>query len=166
MKTLIVLRHAKAEASSPDGQDIHRPLSERGRKDAERAGKALRKMDAVPDRVLCSPSTRTRETVESLMDKLKASPPVAFEDSIYEASSDGLMQLLRAQEGADRILLVGHNPGLEEFASRLASGSAGAMRFSTCAMARIDFEFDDWRALAEGSGKLAWLLDPDVVRRL
>lgn len=162
MKTLLLLRHAKAEASSPDGQDRHRALAERGRKDAGRIGKAIRKLGAAPDVILCSPSTRTRSTVERLLEKLEQAPPTLFEPSIYEASDEDLLKLLRAQS-ADRVLIVGHNPGLERLAARLLSSSPEAVRLPTCGFARLDFEIDDWRRVADAPGRLEWVLNPEIL---
>lgn len=166
MKTLLVLRHAKAEADSSDGHDLHRALALRGRKDAELAGKTLRKLGLVPDRILSSPSTRTRETVEIVVAKLKESPPVVYEDSIYDASVGALVHVLRAQEDSDCLLLVGHNPGLEQLLERLVSGGRATVSLPTCGMARVDFPVDNWNQIVEQPGELVWLLTPDVLKSL
>lgn len=166
MKTLLILRHAKAEADASDGQDIQRPLASRGRKDAELVGKVLRKLDLIPDRILSSPSTRTRETVEQVLAKLKESPAIVFEDSIYDASVGSLIHVLRAQEGADCLLLVGHNPGLEDLLGRLLSGGRLTVRLPTCGIARLDFPSDNWGQIVEEVAELVWFLTPDILKSL
>jgi phosphohistidine phosphatase len=162
MKTLFLLRHAKAEASSPDGRDLHRELAARGRKDAGRVGKAIRKLGAAPEVILCSPSTRTRSTVDCLLEKLKLAPLVVFEESIYEATAEDLLNVLRAQS-ADRVMIVGHNPGLEQLAALLLSSGSDSVRLPTCGFARFDFEIDDWRRAGEAPGRLEWVLNPEVL---
>jgi phosphohistidine phosphatase len=167
LKKLIVLRHAKAENMAPDGTDIHRPLSERGHRDAMITGKSLRKMEILPDLVLCSPATRTRQTTEGLLQKLKCHPPVQFVESIYEASVSQLIDLLAQQQEPETILLVGHNPGVEELVSQLIAPSAPPhLRLPTAGIARIDFAINQWSELPSATGELVWLASPDLLRPL
>lgn len=166
-KSLLVLRHAKAQPSSPDGSDIARPLSERGIKDAALLGKTLRKLELIPDRILCSPSTRTRQTAEHLLEKLTVEIAVTIEESIYEAGVGSLVHLIRHEEDADRLLLIGHNPGVEGLVSRLLTPQASlSIHMPTCGLARIDFEIDSWDDVVEHSGSLIWLTHPAILREI
>jgi phosphohistidine phosphatase len=167
VKTLIILRHAKAEASAPDGTDIHRPLSERGHRDALVTGKSLRKLELFPDRILCSPSVRTRQTVEGLLQKLKRDVPVIFDESIYEATTGMLLSLLARQEEAETLLLVGHNPGVEELVGRLISPAAPVpIPLPTAGIARVDLSIVHWSEIESTRGTLVWLASPDSLRPL
>ena len=122
---LIVLRHAKS--AWPDGvPDEDRPLARRGRRDAPQAGAWLKKTDHVPDRVLCSTAARTRQTLAALGD---IGAGEVYEDAaIYEASPGTLATLADANRDAERLLLVGHNPGLEQLAALIHSGQTGDYR--------------------------------------
>ena len=163
-RTLLILRHGKAEFSSSDGQDMSRRLSDRGHKEARLMGKVLRKTDTIPDRILCSPATRTRETTDSLLAKLRHFPEVVVNEGLYNASEGSLVQILRQQVDAVSLLLVGHNPGLEELVSHLiAPSNPPTIHLPTCGLARFDFEIDQWSELSEQLGRLVWLTTPDLL---
>ena len=129
MRELILLRHAHAgsHATGPDDRD--RVLSEVGVQEARAAGAWLREQGLLPDRVLCSPAARTRETLAVLGDL--GVVEVREEPSIYEASPGTLAALVDANRDANRLLLVGHNPGLEQLAALMHSGQTGDYRGMT-----------------------------------
>ena len=126
MRDLILLRHAHADAADAGQPDLDRPLSATGREEARAAGDWLREHGLLPDRVLCSPSARTRETLAALGDIGGA--PATLEPAIYEASPGTLAALVDTQRDAERLLLVGHNPGLEQLAALMHSGQSGDYR--------------------------------------
>jgi phosphohistidine phosphatase SixA len=126
MRELILLRHAHADAAAPGQDDADRPLSATGRDEARAAGDWLREHGLRPDRVLCSPARRTRETLEELGDI--GGPPATVEASIYAAEPGTLAALADANRDAERLLLVGHNPGLERLAALMHSGQSGDYR--------------------------------------
>lgn len=126
MRDLILLRHAHADAAGAGQPDLDRPLSPTGREEARAAGDWLREHGLLPDRVLCSPSARTRETLAALGDIGGA--PATLEPAIYEASPGTLAALVDTQRDAERLLLVGHNPGLEQLAALMHSGQSGDYR--------------------------------------
>ena len=127
MRTLILLRHAHAEPASSDQADLDRPLSAEGLAEAEAAGRWLSEQGLVPDRVLCSPSRRTRETLESVMGTIGFVEQRLVEQ-IYEATPGTLAALVDEHREAERLLLVGHNPGLERLAALMHSGQSGDYR--------------------------------------
>ncbi len=127
MRELILLRHAHAEAAAPGQDDADRPLSAEGRAEAEAAGKWLKEHGHVPDRVLVSPSRRTRETLEQVL-AIIGYVEQREDRRIYEATSGTLMQVVDEHRDIGRVLLVGHNPGLEQTAALLASGQSGDFR--------------------------------------
>ncbi|MFI6906674.1 SixA phosphatase family protein [Nonomuraea sp. NPDC050394] len=152
MRTLIVLRHAKA-AQVPGLADRDRPLTERGERDAGRAGDEIRALGYEPDLVLCSPSLRTRRTAELAFPERS----VSFERDIYEAYADELLALVRLQDPEARTLvLCGHNPGVHELALGLAGGDYG---FRPGSFAVIETA-SAWVDLWPGEGRLVTRWDP------
>ncbi|RZA20039.1 MAG: histidine phosphatase family protein [Lysobacteraceae bacterium] len=126
MRELILLRHAHAEPAASGQDDHQRSLSATGRAEAQAAGDWLREHGLRPDRVLCSNATRTRETWSALGDLGAAE--VRDDASIYDASPGTLAALADANRDAERLLLVGHNPGLEQLAALMHSGQSGDYR--------------------------------------
>ena len=127
MRRLILFRHAKAEPRSPGGQDIERPLSPRGRDDAAIMGAVLARAGLAPDLALVSPARRARDTWQWARD---AFPDAAMEvrSGLYNAAPEGVAAELDAgTDGAGTVMVVGHNPGLQELAvSLLSDGDASA----------------------------------------
>ena len=127
MRELILLRHAHAEPAAPGQADLDRPLSAEGLAEAESAGGWIKDNAWVPDCVLCSPSRRTRETLEAVLGEVGYIDQ-RIEPSIYEATPGGLIALADAHRDVGRLMLVGHNPGLERLAALLHSGQSGDYR--------------------------------------
>ncbi len=127
MRELILLRHAHAEPAAEGQPDIDRPLSAQGLAEAEAAGRWLAGQRLVPDRVLCSPARRSRETLEAVLGAI-GYVEQQLEPSIYEATAGTLAELADANRETERLLLVGHNPGLERLAALMHSGQSGDYR--------------------------------------
>jgi phosphohistidine phosphatase SixA len=127
MRELILLRHAHAEALTPGQADLDRPLSAEGLAEAEAAGRWLAGQRLVPDCVLCSPSRRTRETLEAVLGGI-GYVDQRIEDSIYEATPGTLIALADAHIDVSRLMMVGHNPGFERLAALLHSGQSSEYR--------------------------------------
>jgi phosphohistidine phosphatase len=168
MRRLLLLRHAKAERLQPGGRDHDRVLSERGRADAKKLGLYLARHAFVPDQAVVSAAARTRETWTLLAAAFAKSPPVSFEDRIYEATPQNILQVVKdtgPQIGT--LLVVGHNPGLQELAAMLiASGDIDARErlgedFPTSALAAISFAAEDWSGVHSRGGRLEHFVTPD-----
>lgn len=127
MRELILLRHAHAEPPAPGQEDFDRPLSLQGQAEAEAAGRWLLEHGYVPDRVVCSTARRTRETTEQALTAL-GYVEVRFEQRIYDATPGMLIQVVDEHRDIPRVMLVGHNPGLEQLAALLSSGQSGDFR--------------------------------------
>ena len=127
MRELILLRHAHAEPAENGLADIDRPLSPHGLAEAEAAGRWLLEQRLVPDRVLCSPARRTRETLEAVLG-LTGYVEQRLEERIYEAAPGTLAALLDEHKEVERLLVVGHNPGLEQLVALMHSGQSGDYR--------------------------------------
>jgi len=169
LRRLLLLRHAKAEPAHAGQDDHDRALTERGRTDAAAMARYLADQGYVPARILCSTSLRTVETIEPL---LKATPaPVEYCAALYLAPPGRLVAL--AQDAADddkALMLVGHNPGLEQCAALLAREAVKPKeqhrldileeKFPTAALAVLDFALTDWKDLSPGTGKLVDFVRP------
>lgn len=165
MRTLYVLRHAKSDWGDSSLKDFDRPLNDRGRKAAKAIGKELRKRKITPDLVLTSPAERAKQTLARLQDAHGASFDVREDQRIYLAEPEVLIDAIRsAPEDAKRLMIVGHNPGLQELVVALATPGElrdeAAEKFPTAAFAEIRFDAESWRDVAAGSGVLDILLRP------
>lgn len=175
MRRLLLLRHAKSDRSKQAGASLRddraRPLNARGKEAAALMGRYMREKKYAPSLVLCSTAVRTRETLELLLPALGASPEIRYEDSLYLAVWPRLLDAVRGAPGnASSLLMIGHNPGIEQLASALtarpktAAGRAladvMAQKFPTAALAVLDFRGDDWAAVKPGAGRLADFMRP------
>lgn len=171
MRRLLLLRHAKAERLQSGGRDHDRILAKRGRDDAAAVGAYLVRHKLIPDQALVSTSARTRETWTLVAKAFAAkTPPVEFEETIYEASPEAILKAVRTTEQAAKTLLVvGHNPGMQQLASMLiASGDVEARQrlleeFPTSAIAMISFAVQDWESLHANGGRLEHFVTPQTL---
>lgn len=164
MKVLTLLRHAKADWDGPSQRDFDRPLSARGRKAAAAMGEELRRLGLAFDRVVASPSRRTTETLERLGEAY-GPLPLTYDERVYLASVPTLLRIVQAADDAQhRLMIVGHNPGMEQLALALAGGGAlrdrTAEKFPTGALAELRFDVASWGEVDEGAGTLARFILP------
>lgn len=152
MRELILLRHAHALPAAPGQADLDRPLSTEGLAEAEAAGHWLAQHRLVPDCVLCSPSRRTRETLEAVLGVI-GYVDQRIEPAIYEATPGTLIALADGHAQAERLLLVGHNPGLEQLAALLHSGQSSDYRGMPPA-GIVVLRLSDRAALEPGAARL------------
>jgi phosphohistidine phosphatase len=167
MRRLLLLRHAKAERSQPGGRDHARVLTDRGRADAKTLGAYLARHDFIPDRALVSTSGRTRETWALLAAAFAKAPPASFEERIYDASPQTILQAIKdTAPDTGTLLVIGHNPGLQELAAMLiASGDIEARErlgreFPTSALATIGFAAETWGGVHAHGGRLEHFVTP------
>ncbi|MFU8790241.1 MAG: SixA phosphatase family protein [Methylobacter sp.] len=161
---LLLLRHAKSDWSV-DMDDFSRPLKKRGRRAAKQMGRWLAEQQLIPDAVLSSPATRALATAQRVCKQLGIdASAIICDPRIYEADAQTLLALLKTQRNERRVLLVGHNPGLEDLLLKLTPHSiplaANGKCLSTAALAHLVFS-GEWVELAEGSAKLVTLVRPD-----
>lgn len=170
MRRLILFRHAKSDWSD-DGLDDHdRGLSARGRKAAGPMGAWLAGRGFRPDLVLCSTARRAKTTWDLAKSAFTPSPKARFERGIYLAPPTALLDQVRSAEAdVQTLLIVGHNPGLEQFVELLASkGDPEARRalsekFPTAGIAVIDFPYDDWSKISPNDGRLDRFVTPRAL---
>jgi phosphohistidine phosphatase len=153
MKTLLILRHAKSSWDDPKLADQDRPLNKRGKREAPRIGKLLREEDLLPDLILSSTARRARKTAEAVAEASGYSGEIEFSGAFYPGDpSDYIDTLQDAPDGCECIMVVGHNPGLEELLETLTGESA---HLTTAALAQVSLPILHWYELdGETEGKL------------
>jgi phosphohistidine phosphatase len=145
MKTLLVLRHAKSSWSDPALGDHERPLNKRGRRDAPRMGELVREYGLIPDVVISSDAVRARLTAEAVVEAARYTGRILVDQQLYMASPADILSLLRTVRGkAETVMIVGHNPGLEDLVVQL---TGERQDLPTAALARIALPIDQWRDL-------------------
>lgn len=164
LKTLYILRHAKAMTESPEG-DAARPLQKRGRKAAKVMGRVLSGLEPLPELALCSTAARTRETLDLVLPSLRPSPSVSYEDGLYLAPASSLLERLRKlPKSLAAALLVGHNPGLHELAAGLAAQPGRLIDgLPTGALAALEFK-GSWADLSWRKAILAFYRTPKDLK--
>ncbi len=171
---LWVLRHAKAASESPDGTDHSRPLTRRGRAQAEATRihleRARSQGAAVPRLVISSSATRAVQTAEAVLPALGTEVVLEVECDLYDSDADEVMdRLRRVEDDTTSMMVVGHNPTFVELVQLLLSDRDRESRrraesFPTCSLAEISFPADAWSDLCAGAGSLEELYVPDVSK--
>lgn len=160
-RTLILTRHAKSSWDDPMLDDHDRPLNARGQKSARAVGAWLLDKGYAPDEVLCSTARRTRDTLAEM--GLDGTP--VFREDLYHVTANQILRVLSGANGKT-VLLLGHNPGIAQFAAEILEQPPDHPRFEdfpTCATLVARFDIDNWQRLAWRSGKA---LDFTIPREL
>ena len=167
MRTLFLLRHAKSSWSEPGLADFDRPLNERGRRAAPLIARHLAHGGPLPDLILCSSARRTRETLALMLPDLARDAVVRIESGLYGADAATLLRRLeRVETAAECVLLIAHNPGIEDLAARICGGGPEPMRrrmdekFPTAALAAFALDAARWSSLGEGAAILTEFVLP------
>ncbi len=145
MKTLLLMRHAKSSWKQKNVPDIERPLNSRGEKDAPAMGRLLRKKKMVPDIILSSPAVRARLTAEAVGKKSHYEKDILVIDKLYMAEAPEIFSTLNAlPEEVEKVLLIGHNPGMEYMLQQL---TGKIQSLSTSSIVNISLPIDHWSDL-------------------
>jgi phosphohistidine phosphatase len=167
MKTILLMRHAKAEPGVPGQKDFDRPLAERGREDALRMGRAIAKLGEVPQVLVSSPAARARQTAEIAARGMKFEGTITFDRALYEAPGEVWLAALKAvPAAADSALVAAHCPGIEEAAALLIDAASEAFDVPTGAVIAFSADVARWRDLTPGNVALRWFFRPKQVERL
>jgi phosphohistidine phosphatase len=153
-KRLILTRHAKSSWDDPATSDHDRPLNARGRGAAADLGLWLASRGYLPDEVLCSDAARTRETWEGIAPALPGAPDPIMKPALYHAGTEVMLAVLRHAKG-DTVMVLGHNPGIADFARRIVAQPPAHphfTRYPTGATLVASFEIDDWTEAGFGMG--------------
>ena len=167
MKRLTLLRHAKSGDDGTVARDFDRPLNAKGRRAARAIGRYMRDQALRFDLVLASPAVRVVETLQEVETGYGRALQPQWEKRIYLAPPDELLDLIHAApDDADHLLLVGHNPGLEQLVLVLVphgvEGARGEVeaKYPTASLAEMSFAVDHWRDIGEGLGRLERFVRP------
>jgi phosphohistidine phosphatase len=153
MKELLVLRHAKSSWNDISLRDFDRPLNKRGRMDAPRMGKLLVEQDLVPDLIITSAAVRARLTAEAVAESSGYDAEIFETSELYMAMPEDYIAVLNhVQDSNTLVMVVGHNPGIEDLIEDL---TGEWYRMPTAALAHIQLDIDSWQSLdAESEGEL------------
>lgn len=166
MKQVLLLRHAKSSWDDAQLKDIDRPLAARGKKDAPRMGTFLKQAGYLPGAVISSTAQRARETTELCLEAAGLDKDMITwnKDLYYGSSLDYLEAIQQAPEDTGRIMLVGHNPKMEEIAGALCGGAN--IRMPTAALVCFEQPANRWQQIARGLPQIKWMMIPKVVKHL
>jgi phosphohistidine phosphatase len=154
VKTLLILRHAKAQPDAPRG-DHARELTNRGHRNAAAMGAHIHALVGTPDAIVTSDARRAVQTAELAAAAMQFTEPLTIEPRIYDAVLDDLLAVVRdLPDAADAVVIVGHNPGFEELAEELATADADAVELPTAGLAHLEFDEDRWQDIQPGTGRL------------
>ena len=173
MKTVLILRHAKSDWGSAGQADFDRPLAKRGLEDAPRMGEVLARFGWLPDKILSSPAQRAKQTAELVAKACGYHKAIQWEASFYEGDSADLVAALqKLPHAVERVMLVGHNPILEETVAALCvpdcsdGGDGWAIKIPTAGLVCLNFSITEWAELGPGDGVLQWFIIPKLVKAL
>lgn len=157
MKTLLLLRHAKSSWKDEALPDHDRPLNKRGKRDAPRMGRLIKEEGLVPDLILTSSAKRALSTVNLLVETSTFDGEIRVSRDLYAAGPEAFFEALEAlTDDYNTVLVVGHNPGMEELLEELTDE---AQSMPTAALAHVELDIDQWVDLEESSSRLVnlWL---------
>lgn len=169
MKQILLLRHAKSSWDDSSLKDFDRPLAKRGRDDAPRMGRFLKKIGYLPAHIVSSPAQRAKETIGLFLGAAGMDEEIVVwnEDLYYGSYRDYLQAVAEAPDDAERILLVGHNPKMEDAAGELCGGENGAsIRMPTAALVCFEHPANRWEQVRPGTAQLKWMMIPKVLKKL
>jgi phosphohistidine phosphatase len=158
MLTLYLLRHAKSSWADESMRDSDRPLANRGREDCAIIGAFIEEKGIEFDLVLVSTAVRTRETIQLVKERAKFDSAVRYDERIYEAITSQLLEVIaQVENNLKSVLLVGHNPGIEDL---LALLTGEHLQVSTATFAKIDIKAPEWSASLVNKGTVDWIVRP------
>jgi phosphohistidine phosphatase len=160
MKTLLLLRHAKASRDDSGVPDHDRPLKASGKQDAKQIGRLLREANLIPSLIVSSTALRARKTASKAAKQMDYQRAIELSDCLYLSTPrDHLKVVQSLPDAEDRVMLVGHNPGISQFLSELTDTAA---ELSTAELAQIELPIKRWADLARSDGaKFVKLWQPD-----
>ncbi len=169
MKSLTVFRHGKASRSEKYPVDFDRPLTKRGPKDVAISVRVLLRLSPEIDWIISSPARRTRQTAEILHDSMGLRRGIIWEEDLYESGTDNALSIVQqVPNEVQHVLLVGHNPTMEEIISGICVGTTNhfSCSLSTSGFATMECEVMRWEQMRWGCGTLYQLVRPRMLKNL
>lgn len=163
MKTLLLMRHAKSSWENSALSDHDRPLNKRGESACRLMGTFLGEQDLIPDRIICSTAVRARKTVEGLLETLPFADDIDYTRDLYHADVDTMLEQLQLlPDDIEISMLVGHNPGMDDFLDIICDEQE---HMPTAAIAEIKFDISHWHDLTDRtSAELKNLWKPKEIQ--
>ena len=162
MKTVLLMRHAKSDWGAQYATDFERPLNARGQRDAPVMAAFLASHKLLPQIIVSSPAQRAKSTAEFVARERDFTGELRFDRRIYLASAPMLIDVIRElPDSAEKVMLVGHNPGMEDLLMLLCGGN---VRMPTAAIAGLRLYADVWQDVSGGDAYLQWLIKPKLLR--
>lgn len=165
MKRLFVLRHAAAKGPESAPTDFERPLNKRGHRQARDVGEIARAKQFDFEAIVASPALRVVETISGLVQGSQSPIEPKYDQRAYNASAEDLVEIIReADDASERLLICGHNPGLQLLILELAQNDPDghydqvASGYSTATLAELRLEIDHWQQVGPGSGQIVSLV--------
>ena len=154
------MRHAKSSWANPGARDFERELNARGKADLVNIAREIEKRGYQPERIFCSPAERTRQTLAGIDHVFTSQPKVSFPDRLYSSGIADYLEIIKTEETASSIMIIGHNPTCGGLVASLY-GSGGeklfaqiAMKYPTGTLAVLDFDVSEWQDIRSGGGVL------------
>jgi phosphohistidine phosphatase len=163
LRELILMRHAKSAWKDATLSDLDRPLSDKGKKNALKVGKWLQQQNLIPDLILTSPAKRTQQTLKRVCNECGSQTQTV--DALYLAELDTLKTLLAEAPQVKRLMIIGHNPGLERLFNYLNSDTDESQThlFPTATLAHFILP-ENWHNLCSGDGRLLQFVRPKDIK--
>lgn len=163
MKSLYLIRHARAAEKNPGQLDIERPLNAIGLQNSSRMGRNFYEKDVLPDAIYCSPAERARTTASLIAEQINFDPGrIYFMQDIYEAPVRVLLQLVNQfDEKVQEAFIIGHNPGMSYLAEYITGESIGNM--TTCGVVKVSIELSSWSEISEKNCQFEFYEYPDLL---
>lgn len=168
-RTLLLMRHAKSDWSDDSLKDIQRPLNSRGRKDAPMMGTFIKGILESPDKIICSNAVRARKTAELVAGSCNYKRDIVVEPSLYDSTPGKYIQSInKVPDEVKTLLVVGHNPTVEQLMSALCSGRPNevSLRMPTASIVSFIIEDRNWNEIELGMCELKWFVTPKMIKKM
>jgi len=166
MKNILVLRHAKSDHEHGI-LDFARPLNNRGKIDAPFMGKMIGKLGLTPDLVLSSGAKRARSTAIAVAEQCGYANEITYLDSFYNGNEEDIFRAVKElPDKYSSVLIVGHNPTLEDFIAKLTSNGSFSLELPTTGLAHITCGTEHWNKIEHGIGMLSSFVNPKLLQAI
>jgi phosphohistidine phosphatase len=169
MKQILLMRHAKSSWEDGSLKDFDRPLNKRGQKDAPMMGEFIRQIGYKPAAIIASPASRAKQTTQLSMKAAKVDEDDIYwnEDLYYGSMRDYIAAIQSVENKVERLLLIGHNPLIENTAGILAgSEHKTAIRMPTAALVCLESFAEKWEQVSPGTCQIKWMMIPKVLKEM
>jgi len=160
MKNILIMRHAKSDWSDHSLSDFERPLNKRGKKAAPRMAEEIKRLNIIPDAIVSSPAKRAKMTAKIVAKDMNFASDILWDSDFYFGSASNYLKALYSfSDEIERVLLIGHNPTVEDLVHSL-SDTRVYLDMPTAALVSLSIDIKTWKELSEHSCKFDWIIKP------